>query len=656
VSREISRLGSEKRYRIRASAPALALSISAPRALEDRFMKIRRSPLLFAFTLPMLAAACGAQSDVAPAAGAPPPPPPVTSKVTEAPPAAPAAAGTSSPEPWIARSNENAKLLLECTTRSEPEGAARLGVDGHDDEIIDLREGHEARLRACITAALTELEKRGATETDALVKQDIAILEEAGAQSIKASTVLENREVPFAHVGEIVFEGLRSLLNDQISPARRPAAVARLRRYTGLEAGTKPLADLAREETTAALATARMAPSKLEVEKVLQIGNVVLEGAEELLRKFPVAGSEEPLRALKQQLGAHQEWIKAVVLPRARKDFRLHPEVYAVRLEGYGVDRTPEQLIKLGHTGFDAIKAEMQKVAAVVARERRLPRSDYVDVIRTLKKEQVVGDAILPLYTQRLADIEAIIRKEHLITLPQRAARIRLATPAESAQSPAPYLNPPRLLGNTGEQAEFVLPLSVPPAAGSKDKEVRLDDFTYAAASWTLTAHEARPGHELQFSTMVERGVSTARAIFAFNSANVEGWGLYAEAITEPYMPPEGQLISLQLRLGRAARAFLDPELELGKTTPAAARALLEREVGYSSAFANSEVERYTFRSPGQATSYFYGYTRLVELRHELEAKLGARFDLGRFDDWVVSQGLLPPELLRAAALKEFAG
>ena len=617
-------------------------------------MKIRHSARFIAIALPLLAAACGAQGDVAAPSAPPPPPPPVTeSKVPDAPTAAPVAAPSES---WIARSNENARLLLDCMTRSEPEGAARLGVDGHDDEIIDLREGHEARLRACTSAARGELENRAKTETDARAAQDLAILAGAAALAVKTSTVVEKHEVPFYNLGEIVFEGLRALLDDQIAPARRPAAVARLRRYTGLEPGTQPLVDLARAETTAALGSARMPPSQLEVEKAIQTGGVMVDGIEKLLQKYAVAGYEEPLRAWKQQLGAYQDWIKTVVLPRARKDFRLDPEVYAVRLEGYGVDRTPEQLIALGHAGFSAIKTEMQKVAAVVARERHLPRSDYRDVVRALKKEQVVGDAILPLYTQRLADIEAILRKEHLITLPQRQARIRLATPAESAKSPAPYLNPPRLLGNTGEQAEFVLPVSVPPAPGSKAKEVRLDDFTYAAASWTLTAHEARPGHELQFSSMVERGVSTARAIFAFNSANVEGWGLYAEAITEPYMPPEGQLISLQLRLGRAARVFLDPELELGKTTPAAARALLEKEVGYSPAFANSEVERYTFRSPGQATSYFYGYTRLMELRHELEAKLGARFDLGRFDDWIMSQGLLPPELLRAAAMKELGG
>ena len=31
------------------------------------------------------------------------------------------------------------------------------------------------------------------------------------------------------------------------------------------------------------------------------------------------------------------------------------------------------------------------------------------------------------------------------------------------------------------------------------------------------------------------------------------------------------------------------------------------------------EVERYTFRSPGQATSYFVGYTRFIEMRVEAE-------------------------------------
>ena len=63
--------------------------------------------------------------------------------------------------------------------------------------------------------------------------------------------------------------------------------------------------------------------------------------------------------------------------------------------------------------------------------------------------------------------------------------------------------------GFTGQQGTFVLPLSNPNAGADGP----YDDFNYPAAAWTLTAHEGRPGHELQFTAMVERGVSLARSM-----------------------------------------------------------------------------------------------------------------------------------------------
>ena len=249
-------------------------------------------------------------------------------------------------------------------------------------------------------------------------------------------------------------------------------------------------------------------------------------------------------------------------------------------------------------------------------RDQGLPISDYRDVIKALKKDQLVGDAILTHYEARLKQIEQIIRDKQILTLPDRVARIRIATEAESTAIPAPNMHPPRLLGNTGEVGEFVLPLNVPDKSGKMQK---FDDFNFAAASWTLTAHEARPGHELQFASIIEQGVSDARVTFAFNSTNVEGWGLYSEWLIEPFEPADGRLICLQHRLMRAARAFLDIELQTGKITRDQALATLKNDVVLSDAMANQEVEHYTFWAPGQANAYFYGYTRLRELRTEVE-------------------------------------
>ncbi|MES1261514.1 MAG: DUF885 domain-containing protein, partial [Acidobacteriota bacterium] len=446
--------------------------------------------------------------------------------------------------------------------------------------------------------------------------------------------------------------GEKSLLDDQVKPERRPAAVVRLRKYTGLEPGFIPITVQAeRRFREKANTPGLLGPSKEEVEKDLQNTATFVNGIGLLLEKYKLQGYQEALAKLREQLTEYDAFVRKEVLPRSRSDFRLPPAIYRTSLENYGVDYTPEELTRLAHAAFTDYQKQMQAVAVQVAKDRKLKSSDYRDVIHELKKEQFSGNEILPKYEATLKQIEDIIRANHLVTLPERPAIISIATAAETAQQPAPHMQPPPLLNNHGERGKFVLPLDTKGAGGA---ELKYDDFTFAAAAWTLTAHEARPGHELQFDSMVEHGVSLARAVFAFNSTNVEGWGLYAEWFMLPYMPAEGQLISLQLRLLRAARAFLDPELQAGQITPEQAMQILENDVVCSKAFATEEVERFTFRAPGQAVSYFDGFTRLLEIRQTAEKALGAKFSVQRFHDFILHQGLLPPDLLRKAVMEDF--
>ncbi len=150
---------------------------------------------------------------------------------------------------------------------------------------------------------------------------------------------------------------------------------------------------------------------------------------------------------------------------------------------------------------------------------------------------------------------------------------------------------------------------------------------------------------------LTSRRFSLARRYFAFNSANVEGWGLYAEGLVTPFLPLDGRMAALQARLMRAAHAFLDIELNLGAITPAEARLVLTDDVVTSEAWADICIRRYTVMLPGQAPAYFYGATELEELRADVARALGPRFDLGAFDDYVLGQGLVPPPALRVAAL-----
>ena len=558
---------------------------------------------------------------------------------------------TQAPD-WVSKSNEHAKVLLNVIAKIQPEGAARLGIEGHDEQIVDFSPGFIERQKSAYAQAEVELKKRLGAEADPKVKQDLEILVKAANDNVKSLDLTQKYEVQYFSLPQTVFISMRSLLDDQVAASRRPAAVVRLRKYTGLEKGYKPIAEYATALVREGMKNPKlMMPAKAEVEKDLAQSQFFVDGIGQLMQKYGMKGYEEPYAKLKEQMTAWDKFIKTEVLPKSREDFKLPAELYAFRLDQIGVDIPPEQLISMAHAAFDEIQGQMKTVAAQVAKEKGFASSDYRDVIRELKKKQLVGEAILPHYKGRLKQIEDIVRAKQLVSLPAREAQIRLASEAESAAVPAPNMRPPRLKGNTGEMGEFILPLNVPDKSG---KMQSFDDFTFEAASWTLTAHEARPGHEMQFASIVEAGVSDARTIFAFNSTNVEGWGLYSEWILQPFMPAEGQLISLQHRLMRAARAFLDPELQLGKITPEKALATLKDEVMLSDAMAKQEVERYTFRSPGQATSYFYGYTKLRELRSEVEKALGSKFDKRAFHDFVLAQGLLPPDLMRETVMSEF--
>jgi uncharacterized protein (DUF885 family) len=70
--------------------------------------------------------------------------------------------------------------------------------------------------------------------------------------------------------------------------------------------------------------------------------------------------------------------------------------------------------------------------------------------------------------------------------------------------------------------------------------------------------------------------------------------------------------------------------------------------------WAQNEIERYTYRIPGQATAYYYGYSRMQALRAQTELKLRDRFDQRAFHDFILAQGILPPDILKEAVMKEF--
>jgi uncharacterized protein (DUF885 family) len=568
-----------------------------------------------------------------------------------------AAVGSAQAEPksptWIERSNTDAKVLLDVMAKFNPEFASQVGVLGFDDKVADLKPDVDARSRAAFVDAKGKLEKMLAGEKDENVRQDLQIMIKAVDQQIEGIDLNHKYMLPYQDVGQLIFQGEFVLLKDEVAANRRAAAVKRLECYVGKAPGCTPIIDLAKAQTNARIGEKDLiGPYKNEVEQKLSNTPRYAEGIRQLFAKYKLDNAEgkAALDAMDSQLKDYDGWVRSTIVPRARQDFRLPEPLYAYNLKQVGIDIPPEQLIKEAQFEFTELRSMMQMMAPVVAKEEGIQATDYRDVLKALKTQQLGKDDVVPWYHQIIGKIEDTIRREHIITLPQRKMQMRLASEAETAAVPAPHMDPPPFINNHGEQGTFVLTMGNP-SGGKSDS---YDDFTYKAAAWTLTAHEGRPGHELQFAAMVERGVSLARSLFAFNSVNVEGWALYAESEMLPYEPPSGQFVALQARLQRAARAYLDPMLNLGLISKERAHDVLRYDVGLSEAMTQQELDRYTFNSPGQATAYFYGYMRLQQTRLNTELTLGKDFNRQAFNDFVIGQGLLPPEQLAEAVRTQF--
>ncbi len=85
-----------------------------------------------------------------------------------------------------------------------------------------------------------------------------------------------------------------------------------------------------------------------------------------------MSGWEPAYEKLKLQLADYDAWIKGNILPKARTDFRLPPEKYALAFEGYGIDIPPAQIAKMAHAAFTQYQSEMAPLAAQMAKSKRL--------------------------------------------------------------------------------------------------------------------------------------------------------------------------------------------------------------------------------------------------------------------------------------------
>jgi len=164
----------------------------------------------------------------------------------------------------------------------------------------------------------------------------------------------------------------------------------------------------------------------------------------------------------------------------------------------------------------------------------------------------------------------------------------------------------------------------------------------------TLAYHEAIPGHHYQIAIAQQLDLPSFRRGSDF-TAYVEGWALYAERLVAELglygNDVYGDLGRLQAEAFRAARLVVDTGIHTKHWTFDQAVDFMVENTGMAEYSMQGEVSRY-ISLPGQATAYYIGYTKILELRQRAMDELGSQFDLKEFHNLLLGSGAMPLDIL----------
>ena len=307
-------------------------------------------------------------------------------------------------------------------------------------------------------------------------------------------------------------------------------------------------------------------------------------------------------------------------------------EYYDYLLEYYTtLDLSAAEVHNIGLGEVERINTEMKKVMADTGFEGTF--SEFFDFLRTDEQFYAQTPEELLMFARDISKRIDAKLPAYFTKLPRKPYGV-----AEVPAAIAPKYTTGRYIGASNETQPgyyWVNTYDLP----SRPK--------YVLPS--LTAHEAVPGHHLQISLNNELGdeIPEFRRNF-YISAFGEGWGLYSEFLAEEmgiYRNPYEIFGKLTYEQWRACRLVVDTGIHSKGWTREQAVDFMKKNTALSIHEINTEVDRY-ISWPGQAVSYKIGELKIRELRKKAEEALGSDFDIRKFHEVILEEGVVTLPIL----------
>ena len=392
-----------------------------------------------------------------------------------------------------------------------------------------------------------------------------------------------------------------------------------------------------------------------------KIPDYLAAGAESVRRPVPLwtklarqscAGAVSFLREVTPELIAHAArpaQVQAAVEGAVRA-FDRYAETISRKApgarRGYSIGRTHFEFLMRERLGFDCSLPEARatgerlvaQLTALLQQEaRRLGGRSARALLAEAAESWTPTRPLIEEYRNATFAIKRRLHTLGLVTLPRGEDLQVLPTPAFLRhQFPTAAYNAPPPYARKQTGIFWVNDLSL----GVTDPTRRLAEIRQHFGLELTSAHEAYPGHHLQFALQNQHPSRLRR--LANHSIFYEGWTMWCEELCVTQGLAGGKFARLQQlhdALWRAYRILIDCGLHDGTLDHPAACDVLVRGVHFTRARAAGDVNWYT-SSPTVPMSYLLGRIEVENLHRRFVGREG--WTLKQFNDWMLGHGAIP--------------
>jgi uncharacterized protein (DUF885 family) len=518
--------------------------------------------------------------------------------------------------------------------RRDPVDATIQGEHRYDGAWPDVTPAGDDGDRKLAQYTLGELALIPQAELSQQSQIDAQILGDQMRYALFALDQLRARETDPVYYTDLVGEGFDPLVNRNFgTPASRLASV--IGRLDGIPA-------------IVAAAKARLAhPPKVNTETAIDQCQGLIDLVEhDLAARFP--DGKDALAASSKRAAAalhdFHDYLAKDLLPRSDGSFRLGREKFAKKLafvleDDVDIDaiaaRAHALLTETQEAMVDTAKQIWtdDKMGTLPALDTPAHKKAFVkQVLDHVAKDHPTNATILGDAKALLAKTTAFVREHDLVRVPDEPVAV-IEMPEYRRGVAVAYCDSSGPLEATPETFFAISPT---PADWKPARVASFYREYNNAMLADLTIHEAMPGHYLQLMHN-NQFPSKLRAIYS-SGAFVEGWAVYSEWLMADhgFGGPRVKLERQKMVLRLAANTILDHDIHAGNMDEKAARALMIGEAFQEDGEATGKWRRARLTS-AQLTTYYYGFSQLLELRKAAEAKPG--FHERAFHDRLLSWG-----------------